>query len=425
MGVCRSVSNASDRAPAFECDKSSSEAHLVVHQVLKNSRGCKPAFAGFRPKVRTLPIDTMMSSFFLHSLSAVVLVLLSRVISFAQVSKDSVWIQDPNGCKVYNPNPVKDETISWSGTCANGYATGSGTLVWFKKGKQNQKYVGEMHRGKPHGQGKYLYASGSTREGTYRNGDLYGHAQIIDLFDNGKIMSVYSGQVVADDRSGFGRQIEFMESGDTLFLYTGDFFEDEMHGKGLLKSFDDNVILITEGEFKRGETSGKVTERQYTDGQLTWLYRGEISGNVRNGYGEEVRGLTKYAGNWEQSLRAGQGKLYLDTMLIYDGQWKLDKFNGIGKRYFFDGSSYAGEFKDNSRHGIGAQYWPNGTSYIGEFRKDLYSGTGYFLKKGTAYKSGKWENGVLVSAIDSSRVVELLITKYKDKLTEIKINLAP
>jgi len=41
----------------------------------------------------------------------------------------SGWIADARtGCKVINLTPKPPETISWSGSCANGLAQGSGVL---------------------------------------------------------------------------------------------------------------------------------------------------------------------------------------------------------------------------------------------------------------------------------------------------------
>ena len=39
------------------------------------------------------------------------------------------WIADSKGCRVYNPNPLRGESITWDGPCAGGYAEGGGTLT--------------------------------------------------------------------------------------------------------------------------------------------------------------------------------------------------------------------------------------------------------------------------------------------------------
>lgn len=364
----------------------------------------------------------MVSKIFARILLATFFISLTSVPSFSQIRKDSVWIQDPNGCKVYNPNPIKDETISWSGQCSNGYASGTGTLVWYKKGKQNQEYVGDMHRGKPHGKGRYLYQDGTRREGTYRNGQQDGEGEIIHVGTNGRISSLYRGQFKEGNRSGKGSEIEFNERGDTVSIYTGDFLDNEIQGKGISKEFDEGTITVSQGNFNTGELSGKVEIRGYEHRKLFATYKGDFSAFERNGHGDLITGRITYSGNWQYDLRMGSGKLYLDTMLIYDGNWEYDKMSGLGKRYYFDGSHYVGDFKTNTRHGVGIQYWKDGTRYIGEFKNDLFFGNGYIYKDGKVITSGKWENGQLISRVDPELISNTLFSRYKTKLLALEIS---
>ena len=45
------------------------------------------------------------------------------------------WVADgKSGCQVWNPNPQLEETVAWSGSCANGRAEGHGTVHWLKDG---------------------------------------------------------------------------------------------------------------------------------------------------------------------------------------------------------------------------------------------------------------------------------------------------
>ncbi len=102
------------------------------------------------------------------------------------------WIADAkSSCQVWDPNPQLDESVAWSGGCANGHADGSGAIKWLKgndvietdegewrdgrqagKGIQNWpmgRYEGELADGLPNGEGvltfqKYRY------EGQFRDG---------------------------------------------------------------------------------------------------------------------------------------------------------------------------------------------------------------------------------------------------------------
>lgn len=113
------------------------------------------------------------------------------------------WLVDSrNGCKIWNGWPEPGESIQWDGPCENGYASGSGTLLWFKDGKPNGSYVGERWGGKangqgintwlskdrfegawkddlPHGNGTYTWANGSGYQGQWREGKKHGRATYI------------------------------------------------------------------------------------------------------------------------------------------------------------------------------------------------------------------------------------------------------
>ena len=49
------------------------------------------------------------------------------------------WVADAkSGCQVWNPNPQLEETVAWSGSCANGRAEGHGTVRWVE-GRRNER----------------------------------------------------------------------------------------------------------------------------------------------------------------------------------------------------------------------------------------------------------------------------------------------
>ena len=113
------------------------------------------------------------------------------------------WIADTkNGCKVWDGIPEAGESISWDGPCENGFASGSGTLLWYKAGKPNGSYIGERSGGKaqghgintwlsgdryegnwkddaPNGKGTYTWANGSGYQGEWRDGKKQGKAVYI------------------------------------------------------------------------------------------------------------------------------------------------------------------------------------------------------------------------------------------------------
>lgn len=77
-----------------------------------------------------------------------------------------------SGCQVWHAAPAPGRTVSWSGVCSGGRASGPGTLVWHRDGRPTARYVGEMQDGRLHGRGVYEERDGPRAEGLYYRGRL-------------------------------------------------------------------------------------------------------------------------------------------------------------------------------------------------------------------------------------------------------------
>ena len=79
------------------------------------------------------------------------------------------WIRTSDGtCLVWNPQPQEGETVSWTGACAGGKATGSGTEVFRRSAGSTwseERYVGEMRDGKLNGRGVLHFDDGDHLRG--------------------------------------------------------------------------------------------------------------------------------------------------------------------------------------------------------------------------------------------------------------------
>ena len=113
------------------------------------------------------------------------------------------WIADPKtGCQIRNPLPIPDESVSWSGECKDGKASGLGQLLWYAQGKlfltldgvmedgqcrrscavtteTGNKYLGEMMDNRPHGSGVMTYADGTKYSGGWAGGKKHGKGTFI------------------------------------------------------------------------------------------------------------------------------------------------------------------------------------------------------------------------------------------------------
>lgn len=160
----------------------------------------------------------MAKLFSLKASGAALTIALAGIAATPAPAHAGAWVADAkSGCQVWNPNPQLEETVKWSGACANGRAEGPGIVQWSREdlayetdegewhdgrqvrtGKQSWtggrydgelvdgepsgrgvlivqklRYEGEFHGGKPNGQGA-LTAGNETVRGTWKDGCLQG-----------------------------------------------------------------------------------------------------------------------------------------------------------------------------------------------------------------------------------------------------------
>ncbi|MDD9885401.1 MAG: hypothetical protein OXU62_12880 [Gammaproteobacteria bacterium] len=82
------------------------------------------------------------------------------------------WMKASNhgNCYVWNPYPATDETVTWSGQCKAGVASGKGTQTWEYDGGQ-QKFTGTMVNGEAHGRWEIEYEDGRIDDAVYDKGE--------------------------------------------------------------------------------------------------------------------------------------------------------------------------------------------------------------------------------------------------------------
>jgi hypothetical protein len=80
------------------------------------------------------------------------------------------WITATNQpCKIWNPEPQPTESVTWSGPCKNGLASGKGILHWTEDGKPDAEFDGEYANGKRNGFGVMITPDGKRTEGDWAN----------------------------------------------------------------------------------------------------------------------------------------------------------------------------------------------------------------------------------------------------------------
>lgn len=80
------------------------------------------------------------------------------------------WITATNQpCKIWNPEPQPNESVTWSGPCQDGLASGQGVLRWTLNGKADVEFEGRYANGKRNGRGVLITPDGRRIEGEWVN----------------------------------------------------------------------------------------------------------------------------------------------------------------------------------------------------------------------------------------------------------------
>ena len=253
----------------------------------------------------------------------------------AYSANKGVWLKDPiTGCGVWNSAPKGNETISWSGECQDGKASGYGVLVWLEDGKIVGRFKGTMAEGKAEGRGKL----------DFKVEDGFAH-------------------------------------------YDGDFKNSEMHGRGVLVFPDKSRA---EGDFEHDKMSGSI-KATITDGGS---YEGEVRNNLPHGKGHQITpDGEEYYGEFVDGKREGKGTLLLTNGDIYEGQFKDELAEGTGTLTTAEGEIYEGQFKKGMPNGKGIFTMTDGEVARGQFVNGEPEGKIVFTQKDGGTTEEIWKNG--------------------------------
>jgi hypothetical protein len=265
--------------------------------------------------------------------------------------------------------------------------------------KDGSIYDGVWRDAKMNGKGTFWSSNGSSFEGTFINGILYGIAEAkwitgeVYLGDwqndlphgQGKLISqkgTYDGEWVAGKKHGKGSIT--WQNGDK---YDGTWENDLMHGYGKYTFVDGSYY---DGQWNLGKRHGRGVFVFFNGAR----YEGDWVADKRQGFGKFVdyNGDT-YEGQWLDNKRHGKGVwTSSDGKEKYDGEWKEDTRHGKGTLTNVNGYSYVGEWKENRRFGQGKEILPDGTSYEGAWGDNRYEGYGVWIgRRGERYE-GTWHN---------------------------------
>lgn len=105
--------------------------------------------------------------------TAAILLVTFQVLAQTNQPAKPDWIVTSNKpCKVWNPEPQPDESVTWSGTCEDGLASGKGILKWTENGKPAVEFDGVYAKGKRNGPGVIITPDGKRLAGVWVDDEL-------------------------------------------------------------------------------------------------------------------------------------------------------------------------------------------------------------------------------------------------------------
>jgi MORN repeat len=97
----------------------------------------------------------------------------SAAVLLVTAAQAGTWVATKDSCQLWDPNPQLEETVTWSGACANGRAEGAGSAKWTKGGAEIESDEGEWRDGRQAGKGVQTWPGGRY-EGALANGEPNG-----------------------------------------------------------------------------------------------------------------------------------------------------------------------------------------------------------------------------------------------------------
>jgi hypothetical protein len=101
-----------------------------------------------------------------HIIPAAFVAVLVAAFALTARAGEPAWIVDEStGCQIWDNDPQPNESIHWTGACANGAAQGKGVVQW----PSGRHYEGELRDGKFEGYGVEIDASGNRYGGEFHD----------------------------------------------------------------------------------------------------------------------------------------------------------------------------------------------------------------------------------------------------------------
>ena len=138
---------------------------------------------------------------------------------------------------------------------------------------------------------------------------------------------------------------------------------------------------------------------QFSFGERTGIYTGEIAEGMPNGEGKFTTLNDENIG-W-----------------FYEGKWANGHFEGLGTTVWDDGFKETGEYKNDELEGPGQEFWNGVMVYDGNYQNGIYNGQGtLYNDRGDVVYAGSFNNGYFQ---ESAEQREARLTPFKQSCKEM------
>lgn len=284
-----------------------------------------------------------------------------------------------NSCLVSNIPALGQLSVTWTGDCADGKASGVGNVFAFSRGELRYILRGRFSDGRLTRRDQMRSCADEPCSDQVAAAVLRAHAALRQQTQPSDLPTV---AVAVAPRAKADIRAEDA-------VYSGDFVVDPktraVFGDGRVEFIDGRVFI---GSLEGGRRTGRGTY-VWTNGER---YVGGWRNDQQEGSGEwtSPKG-DHYVGEYRLGKREGKGVMTYANKMQYDGAWSADQPSGTGILRFQNGDVYEGQFVAGEQTGTGTLTHKNGDRYTGQWRHGQRDGKGVAEWENHQRYEGNWQ----------------------------------
>lgn len=297
----------------------------------------------------------------------------------AAVAQDGGSARDlQSSCLISNIPALDQLSVTWTGDCVSGMASGVGNVFAFSRGELRYMLRGQFTEGRLTRRDQMRACAEEDCSDQIAAAVLRAHAALVPQKPNPEVPPVVAAA------AGSKSEIRAEDA-----IYRGNFVGDPrtgvLSGDGRVDFFDGRVFI---GRLEEGKKTGRGTY-VWPNGER---YVGDWRNDQQDGSGEwtSPKG-DHYVGEYRLSKREGRGVMTYPNKMQYDGAWLADQPSGVGVFRFQNGDVYEGQFVAGEQTGIGTLTHVNGDKYTGQWLHGERDGKGVAEWKGGQRYEGNWQ----------------------------------